>query len=272
MTLVYRVLGAHFLLFIALGSAIAEPNSILNTGTNFFQNRGILTATTRTRPLFDTNTQNPSLMPTQANLGFFAPLPPRPQPVATTVSARQPSVLPKPVSVVTAAMRTPYHAPKTGNGVEQIRYIIGQAESRRHGYDAVQHGAKIKTPKPPTQMTLGEIYAWIDATPKQPHAIGRYQFIPKTLRRVVDQIGAPTTALFTPSLQDALADVLLEDAGLSAFQAGQMKRQTFMNNLAKIWAGLPNSTGKSHYHGFAGNKASITWKDFDLHMQKIGWG
>ena len=66
-----------------------------------------------------------------------------------------------------------------------IRNIIGQAESPRVGYDAVQHGAAIKPPKRPTDMTIGEIYDWITATPGQPHAIGRYQFIPDTLRRVV---------------------------------------------------------------------------------------
>jgi muramidase (phage lysozyme) len=269
MTLLYRVFGAHVLLFLALGTAIAEPNLVLNNSTGFFQNRGILTATGRTQPIFNIQAQSASLMPTQANLGFFAPLPPRPQPVASAVVARLPASTTKPTKAMTVAMRAPYSRPHIGADVEQIRYIIGQAESRRHGYDAVQHGAKIRPSKPPTQMTIQEIYAWIDATPKQPHAIGRYQFIPKTLRRVVAQLNVPHSTQFTPTIQDALADILLEEAGLSAFQTGQMKRHDFMNNLAKIWAGLPNSTGKSHYHGFAGNKASITWNVFDAQMQKI---
>jgi hypothetical protein len=42
-----------------------------------------------------------------------------------------------------------------------------------------------------------------------------------------------------------------------------------MNNLAKIWAGLPNSTGKSHYHGYAGNQATMTWARFDAEMAMI---
>ncbi|WP_299413435.1 hypothetical protein [uncultured Sulfitobacter sp.] len=153
-----------------------------------------------------------------------------------------------------------------GTPVEVVRQIIEQAESRRDGYDAVQHGARIKPPRRPTQMTLGEIYKWIDDTPNQPHAIGRYQFIPPTLRRVARKIGASPQQRFSPRLQDQLADVLLAEAGYHDIQAGKITRRAFMNNLAKIWAGLPNDTGRSHYHGHAGNKASMTWAKFDAQM------
>lgn len=156
-----------------------------------------------------------------------------------------------------------------GSGVQGLRLLISQAESRRDGYDAVQHGAKIKPGKRPTQMTLGEIYTWIKDTPGQPHAIGKYQFIPPTLRRVTAVAGVREGDRFTPALQDRLADVLLRDAGIVAFRAGTLSRHAFMNNLAKIWAGLPNSSGKSHYHGYAGNKAAMTWARFDAEMARI---
>ncbi|MGC1495466.1 MAG: hypothetical protein WA790_06630 [Sulfitobacter sp.] len=156
-----------------------------------------------------------------------------------------------------------------GADVLHIRHLIGQAESRKHGYDAVQHGARIKPTKRPTSMTLGEIYQWIADTPGQPHAIGRYQFIPKTLLRVARKIGASPEQKFSPRLQDKLADVLLAEAGLHKFRAGQLSRKAFMNNLAKIWAGLPNSSGKSHYDGYAGNKAAMTWAHFDAEMARI---
>lgn len=163
-------------------------------------------------------------------------------------------------------------APLTGLGgsdVEIIRALIQEAESRRKGYDAVQWGAKIKPPRNPTEMTLAEVFKWIKDTPGQPHAIGRYQFIPKTLRRVVKRTGIPMTARFDAGVQDRLADVLLAEAGLQQFRAGTLSRKGFMNNLAKIWAGFPNSSGRSHYHGYAGNKASITWARFDAVMQGI---
>jgi muramidase (phage lysozyme) len=271
MALLYRVLGAHLLLFLALGSAIAEPSSILG-GSLFFQNRAILAPLGHSQPLVLASKQNPSLFSENGNLGFFAPLPTRPAPVTKQTSSQIPIALPSQTHVMTAAMRARYRAPQSGTSIEKIRYIIGQAESHRDGYNAVQHGAKIRPSKQPTHMTIQDIYAWIEATPGQPHAIGRYQFIPKTLRRLVAELDVPQNALFTPDLQDTLSDILLADAGLHEFQTGQMKRHDFMNNLAKIWAGLPTSNGKSHYHGFAGNKASITWKAFDAQMQNIQSG
>ncbi len=156
-----------------------------------------------------------------------------------------------------------------GQEIKLIRALIQEAESRRDGYDAVQHGARIKPSKHPTQMSLAEIFQWIDDTPNQPHAIGRYQFIPTTLRRVVEKVGAKPAQRFTPALQDKLADVLLMEAGLNRFRSGVLDQTGFMNNLAKIWAGLPNSTGKSHYDGYAGNKASVTWARFDAVMTRI---
>ncbi|WP_373635771.1 hypothetical protein [Yoonia sp. SS1-5] len=156
-----------------------------------------------------------------------------------------------------------------GSAVHRLRHIIGQAESPRAGYDAVQHGARIKPAKLPTQMTIGEIYDWIDATPGQPHAIGRYQFIPDTLRRVVRQVGADRRDRFTPALQDRLADVLLADAGFPDFMAGRLSQERFINNLAAIWAGLPTSNGRSKYHGFAGNRATVTLAYFQSEIAKI---
>ena len=165
--------------------------------------------------------------------------------------------------------RQPPTTAPASNAVHLIRNIIGQAESPRVGYDAVQHGAAIKPPKRPTDMTIGEIYDWIAATPGQPHAIGRYQFIPDTLRRVVTKVGAKRSDRFTPVLQDMLADVLLADAGFRDFVAGDLDQQKFMNNLAGIWAGLPTLSGRSKYHGVAGNWATITLAHFRSEVAKI---
>lgn len=159
--------------------------------------------------------------------------------------------------------------PSEPSPVERIRNVIQRAESPRAGYDAVQHGARVKPRKKPTDMTIGEIMDWIAATPGQPHAIGRYQFIPATLRRVVAKVGARRGELFSPALQDELADVLLEDAGYSRFMAGRLSQRKFMDNLAAIWAGLPTSNGKSKYHGYAGNRATVTLAYFRSEIAKI---
>lgn len=147
--------------------------------------------------------------------------------------------------------------------------MIESAESRRDGYNAVQHGAKIKPAKMPTRMNLGEIDAWIDNTPGQPHAIGRYQFIPDTLRRLTKRLALPAQTPFSPGIQDRLADILLAEAGLAKLFSGKIERADFMHNLAKIWAGLPLPNGKSYYDGHAGNKASISWATFEREMRRI---
>jgi len=217
-------------------------------------------------PLFDTRTgalgEEPgpeqrrgaaSLFAGQGRGSLLAPYPARP---AQRARAR------------TRAGMTPMRF-GVGTPVERIRQIIGQAEAGRHGYDAVQHGATVRPGKQPTQMTISEIYSWIKQTPGQPHAIGRYQFIPGTLRRLVKLLGVPETAVFSAKIQDQLADILLAEAGLQKLHRGDIKRTTFMNNMAKIWAGLPTSSGQSYYHGYAGNRATMTWADFETEMARI---
>ncbi len=157
----------------------------------------------------------------------------------------------------------------SGSQVGQLKQLIGAVDAGPHDYDAIQYGAHVLPGKRPTDLTIGEIFRWIDATPGQPHAIGRYQFIPETLRNVVVQAGFGPDTRFTPQVQDRLADILLEDAGFSDFLEGRISRHRFMENLARIWAAFPTSSGRSHYHGIAGNRAVISWNEFDSHMRTI---
>lgn len=158
--------------------------------------------------------------------------------------------------------------PLTGPAAH-LRNIIALAEAGPAGYDAVQHGARIRPPRAPTRLTLAQIFQWIADTPGQPHAIGRYQFIPDTLRRLVHRAGLPRNTRFSPQVQDRLADLLLLDAGLGELQAGALTRTQFMNNLAQIWAGLPTSSGRSHYHGYAGNEATMSWARFEREVSRV---
>jgi muramidase (phage lysozyme) len=156
-----------------------------------------------------------------------------------------------------------------GTKAARLKSLIATAEAGRKGYDAIHHGARRLPSRKPTQMSLGQILDWIGATPGQPHAVGRYQFIPATLRSLMRRGDIPRSARFSPAMQDHLADMLLADAGYSAFQQGRLSRKRFMNNLARIWAGLPTSSGKSAYHGYAGNRATLTWSVYDREMAAI---
>ncbi|MEP2716022.1 hypothetical protein [Pseudophaeobacter sp.] len=153
--------------------------------------------------------------------------------------------------------------------VAKLLQLIASAEAGSAQYDAVQYAATVKPRKKPTDMTLGEIYDWIARTPGQQHAIGRYQFIPATLKRLARHVGADRGDVFSPGLQDRLARQLLDEAGLGAVLARKMERRDFMHNLAKIWAGLPVASGKSYYHGLAGNRAVLSWARFEAEMARI---
>lgn len=152
---------------------------------------------------------------------------------------------------------------------DQLKSLIAFAEAGPKGYDAIHHSARNLPRKAPTQMTLREIDRWTRATPKQPHAIGRYQFIPSTLRSLQRRAGLSPNIRFSPQVQDQLADLLLRDAGYEAFLQGRLGRRRFMNNLALIWAGLPRSNGKSAYHGYAGNRATVSIAFYQNEMAKI---
>lgn len=85
-----------------------------------------------------------------------------------------------------------------------------------------QHGGK-----PLTEMTISEIMSLQAPRPGMSnqewirqgrlHAVGRYQFIGMTLPGVVKRSGIPTTAKFTPEVQDLLALQYLKEAGIGAW-------------------------------------------------------
>jgi muramidase (phage lysozyme) len=153
--------------------------------------------------------------------------------------------------------------------IDLLLSLIGSAEAGSAGYDAIHFRARVLPDKRPTEMTLQEIIDWIDATPRQNHAIGRYQIIPMTLSYLIAAEDLPLTAVFTPALQDRLAVRLIEDAGLPAFMSGQMAPADFLDSLAFVWAGLPLESGLSAYEGFAGNSATISRSTYENRFVEI---
>lgn len=162
-----------------------------------------------------------------------------------------------------------WRMPREGSTIGRLKALIAFAEAGPKGYDAVHTSARIRPPARPTRMTLGQIKKWIRQTPGQPHAIGRYQFIPSTLASLMRRARLPETTRFTPAVQDQLADLLLRDAGIEKFLSGKISLTRFMNNLARIWAGLPLTSGKSAYHGLAGNRATIALTFYRSEMKAI---
>lgn len=138
-----------------------------------------------------------------------------------------------------------------------LRNLIASAEAGAGGYDAVAYGADVSPPARASTMRLGDVRAWVQATQGQNHAIGRYQVIPKTFERLAKATASADEATFDRTLQDRWANVLIEEAGYSAFLAGELSPEAFMDRLAYTWAGLPLGDGRSAYEGVAGNRATI---------------
>lgn len=150
---------------------------------------------------------------------------------------------------------------------DALKGVIGQAESdAAGGYDAVVSNKK--TPKPPTEMTVGEVLQWQReelADPKNSGrvdvtAIGKYQIINKTLKGLVDSAGVSMSDKFDAETQDKLYMELLKGAGLNDYMNGTIRKDEFAHNISKVWAGLPKDEGGKSYYGKDGfNKAHVSW-------------
>jgi muramidase (phage lysozyme) len=132
---------------------------------------------------------------------------------------------------------------------------IGEAEGARpsywagNPYDLVI--GKRKGSKPVSEMTIKEVKEFqkqLVAKGLPSGAVGKYQFINKTLVELQKKLKFKDSDNFSPELQDKMAMYLLERRGLSKFQSGDLNVLDFMRNLSKEWASLPNpDTGKSYY-------------------------
>jgi len=92
-------------------------------------------------------------------------------------------------------------------------------------------------------------------------AVGRYQFIPETLRLAVAAAGFTSTDLFNAAAQDWLAVALLlwgkRTALRDYLQGRDVSLEAAQLDLAKEWASIPQANGRGVYDGdSAGNRAT----------------
>lgn len=134
--------------------------------------------------------------------------------------------------------------------------LLGKSEGtdKKRGYnETLGYGAYTGGDKNLVGMTLAEIDALQTAMLKHPNnklnssALGRYQIVRTTLRKIKKAMGLLDDTLYNEKTQDHLCLYLLEGRGLSKFLDGRMKEDTFLNNLAKEWASIPTTSGKGYY-------------------------
>ena len=148
------------------------------------------------------------------------------------------------------------------NKEKAILDIIAKPESSGH-YDAVYPGKR--RPQILT-MTLSELFRDMRRRIRTHggSASGRYQYIYKTLKALVRQMGLdPDTTMFDQKTQDKIALFhLKKEHNLDKFLDGQITSQKFLKRLSRTWAGLPDpSTGQSFYMGLGNNKSNVKATD-----------
>lgn len=112
-----------------------------------------------------------------------------------------------------------------------------------------------------TSMSISEIYdlqKQMVNTNGVSSAVGKYQFLNKTLKMAVAGLKLSQDTKFTPEIQDKLAVWLLRNAAPSFndWLIGDADTKKFQDELARTWASIPDSTGKSYYSNDGINNAS----------------
>ncbi len=123
-----------------------------------------------------------------------------------------------------------------------------------------------------TSMTVDEVLSMQGDMAKsgaKSTAAGGPQIIRKTLAGLKKELGLKGDEMFSEGLQAQMMEKLLERRGLKDYKAGKISRQQFTNNLAKEFAALPTSDGKSYYDGDGLNKAQVTLKDLTAAINQI---
>jgi hypothetical protein len=136
--------------------------------------------------------------------------------------------------------------------------LIAQGEGN---YNSINRGRAGDTPggRPGLdRMTIAQV---MELQRGGVFAVGRYQFIPETLKIAARDAGVAPSDMFNPEGQDMLATALLLGGKrplLRDYLLGKdVPLETAQLELAKEWASIPMANGRGFYDGdSAGNRAS----------------
>ena len=164
---------------------------------------------------------------------------------------------PTQVAKVTGALPPLSTDAVTQGKVGEVLNFIARFESRGD-YNIILGGDRPKL----TTMTIAQVYdlqSQMLRQGKESSAVGRYQYIGTTLKEMVKLLGLDIeTTKFNEKTQDAIAIAdLRRRAGLDNWLSGSLSNDRFLENLSRIWAGLPSPSkgGASFYSGVGSNAA-----------------
>ena len=103
-------------------------------------------------------------------------------------------------------------------------------------------------------------------------AIGKYQFMRKTIEGLIAEGVISPTDKFDAATQEKMGMALLERRGYSKYKTGKLSAEEFANNVAAEWAGMPMANGKSKYDGDGKNKSLVDRTDFLAQIEQASGG
>ena len=134
----------------------------------------------------------------------------------------------------------------------------GTWNSVNRGYAGdTPRGIKSLTGRNFSDMTIEEVI-WLQRG--SVYAVGRYQFIPTTLRAAVRWAGLSWDAKFTNDTQNKLFCALLQHKrpSVGRYLRGEGSLSAALVGLAKEWASVEYRNGRGYYDGIGGNRAHVT--------------
>lgn len=156
--------------------------------------------------------------------------------------------------------------------------LIGQYEAQG-SYDIVYGGDRL----PITTWTIQEVIDWQINQRKRgaaSTAVGKYQFIYKTFKGLVNTLNVSANARFDADLQDRFALELLKQRGFKRFVNNDLSLYGFMLSLSKEWASFPVpyntrghkrnvKAGETYYAGDGLNHALVSVNRVKATLERI---
>ena len=152
----------------------------------------------------------------------------------------------------------------TGDATKDLLTTIARGEgttiekAKKHGYNSeydvtLGYGkyADDKS-KPITSMTIGEVKELQGQMLKggaSSTAVGKYQFISKTLKELQEKNNLSDDTIFSKEVQDKFATDLLKRRGLEKFKEGKISEAQFQKNLSMEWASIAKDDSNQSYYG-----------------------